>query len=117
MLKLTLPELDDFYADLVKHPNVAPSPDRGWGHVGPSRAGHFVKMIHNGIEYGLMEAHAEGFAIPKGAHAFDLDTHQIAEIWRDGSVVRSWSLDLITKATAQNPEMKGLRLGSRLRAG
>jgi 6-phosphogluconate dehydrogenase len=87
---------------------LAPSPDRGWGHVGPSGAGHFVKMIHNGIEYGLMEAYAEGFAILKGAHAFDLDTHQIAEIWRDGSVVRSWLLDLIAMATAQNPEMKGI---------
>ena len=87
---------------------LAPSPDRGWGHVGPSGAGHFVKMIHNGIEYGLMEAYAEGFAILKGAHAFDLDTNQIAEIWRDGSVVRSWLLDLIAKATAQNPEMKGI---------
>jgi 6-phosphogluconate dehydrogenase len=87
---------------------LAPSPDRGWGHVGPSGAGHFVKMIHNGIEYGLMEAYAEGFAILKGVHVFDLDTHQIAEIWRDGSVVRSWLLDLIAAATAQNPEMKGI---------
>jgi len=87
---------------------LAPSPDRGWGHVGPSGAGHFVKMIHNGIEYGLMEAYAEGFAILKGTPAFGLDTHQIAEIWRDGSVVRSWLLDLIAAATAQNPEMKGI---------
>jgi 6-phosphogluconate dehydrogenase len=86
---------------------LAPSPDRGWGHVGPSGAGHFAKMIHNGIEYGLMEAYAEGFAILKRSHAFDLDTHQVAEIWRDGSVVRSWLLDLIATATAQNPEMKG----------
>ena len=87
---------------------LAPSPDRGWGHVGPSGAGHFVKMIHNGIEYGLMEAYAEGFAILKGVHAFDLDTHQVADIWRDGSVVRSWLLELIAMATAQNPEMKGI---------
>jgi 6-phosphogluconate dehydrogenase len=87
---------------------LAPSPDRGWGHVGPSGAGHFVKMIHNGIEYGLMESYAEGFAILKGVHAFDLDTHQIAEIWRDGSVIRSWLLDLIATATAQNPEMEGI---------
>ncbi|HJQ96006.1 MAG TPA: decarboxylating 6-phosphogluconate dehydrogenase [Acidimicrobiia bacterium] len=87
---------------------LAPSPDRGWGRVGPSGAGHFVKMIQNGIEYGLMEAYAEGFAILKGVQAFDLDTHQIAEIWRDGSVVRSWLLDLIAMATAQNPEMEGI---------
>jgi 6-phosphogluconate dehydrogenase len=87
---------------------LAPSPDRGWGHVGPSGAGHFAKMIHNGIEYGLMEAYAEGFAILKRSNAFDLDTHQVAEIWRDGSVVRSWLLDLIAMATAQNPEMKGI---------
>ncbi|HJQ75976.1 MAG TPA: hypothetical protein VJ948_01805 [Acidimicrobiia bacterium] len=87
---------------------LAPSPDRGWGHVEPSGAGHFVKMIHNGIEHGLMEAHAQGFAILKGVQAFDLDTDQIADIWRDGSVVRSWLLDLIAMATAQDPEMRGI---------
>lgn len=88
--------------------DLAPAPDRGWGHVGPSGAGHFVKMIHNGIEYGLMEAYAEGFSILRGMRSFDLDTRQIAEIWRNGSVVRSWLLDLIAAALEENPEMEGI---------
>jgi 6-phosphogluconate dehydrogenase len=77
---------------------LAPSPDTGWGHVGPSGAGHFVKMVHNGIEYGLMEAYAEGFALMRAKDDFDLDLGQVAEIWRDGSVVRSWLLDLTAAA-------------------
>lgn len=81
---------------------LAPAPDRGWGHVGPSGAGHFVKMIHNGIEYGLMQAYAEGFEIMYKKEAFDLDLHQIAEIWRYGSVVRSWLLDLAAAALAED---------------
>ena len=68
--------------------SLAPAVDKGWGHVGPSGAGHFVKMIHNGIEYGMMQAYAEGFEIMKAKTALDLDLHQIAEIWRFGSVVR-----------------------------
>ena len=68
---------------------LAPAPDRGWGHVGPSGAGHFVKMIHNGIEYGMMQAYAEGFEVMKQKEELELDVHQIAEIWRHGSVVRS----------------------------
>ncbi|MFQ5947954.1 MAG: phosphogluconate dehydrogenase (NAD(+)-dependent, decarboxylating) [Acidimicrobiia bacterium] len=87
---------------------LAPGPDRGWGHVGPSGAGHFVKMIHNGIEYGLMQAYAEGFAIMKEKRDLDLDMHQIAQIWRHGSVVRSWLLDLTADALADNPEMEGI---------
>src|SRR5919106_5045061 len=71
------------------------APPDGWAHVGPSGAGHFTKMVHNGIEYGLMQAYAEGFEILKGSKVFpDLDLHQIAEVWRHGSVVRSWLLDL-----------------------
>jgi 6-phosphogluconate dehydrogenase len=77
---------------------LAPAPDKGWGHVGPSGAGHFVKMVHNGIEYGMMQALAEGFAIMKSKSDFNLDMHQIAEIWRHGSVVRSWLLDLTARA-------------------
>jgi 6-phosphogluconate dehydrogenase len=77
---------------------LAPAADKGWGHVGPAGAGHFVKMIHNGIEYGLMEAYAEGFEIMHAKKDFDLDLHQVAEIWRYGSVVRSWLLDLTTNA-------------------
>ncbi|CAN5827896.1 decarboxylating 6-phosphogluconate dehydrogenase [soil metagenome] len=74
--------------------SLAPAPDRGWAHVGPSGAGHFVKMIHNGIEYGLMQAYAEGFAVMRAKRELDLDLSAIAEVWRHGSVVRSWLLDL-----------------------
>jgi len=87
---------------------LAPAPDRGWGHVGPVGAGHFTKMIHNGIEYGLMQAYAEGFSILQRKREFDLDLHQVAEIWRHGSVVRSWLLDLTARALDQNPTMKGI---------
>ena len=73
---------------------LAPSPDRGWIHCGPAGAGHFVKMIHNGIEYGMMEAYAEGLSIMKAKSEFDLDLAAITEMWRHGSVVRSWLLDL-----------------------
>ncbi len=88
---------------------LAPSPDRGWGHVGPSGAGHFVKMVHNGIEYGLMQAYAEGFAILKEKRDFALDLHQVAAIWRYGSVVRSWLLELTEQALAQNPGLDGIQ--------
>ncbi len=87
---------------------LAPAPDRGWGHVGPSGAGHFTKMVHNGIEYGLMQSYAEGFAILKRKADLRLDVHQIAEIWRFGSVVRSWLLDLIARALAENKELTGI---------
>src|SRR5690606_343440 len=73
---------------------LAPGKETGWGHVGPVGAGHFTKMVHNGIEYGLMQAYAEGFSILGHKKEFDLDLHQVAEIWRTGSVVRSWLLDL-----------------------
>jgi 6-phosphogluconate dehydrogenase len=73
---------------------LAPSPERGWLHCGPPGSGHFVKMIHNGIEYGMMQAFAEGFALMKNKAGFDLDVAAIAETWRHGSVVRSWLLDL-----------------------
>ena len=88
---------------------LAPAPDKGWGHVGPVGAGHFVKMVHNGIEYGLMQAYAEGFEIMRRKDEFGLDLHQIAEIWRHGSVVRSWLLDLISHALAENPELEGIK--------
>jgi 6-phosphogluconate dehydrogenase len=87
---------------------LAPAPDLGWGHVGPSGAGHFVKMIHNGIEYGLMQAYAEGFALMQRKTEFDLDLHQVAEIWRHGSVVRSWLLDLTARALDENPTLDGI---------
>jgi len=87
---------------------LAPAPDRGWGHVGPSGAGHFVKMVHNGVEYGLMQAYAEGFELMSHKTEFGLDLHQIAEIWRYGSVVRSWLLDLAANALAENPTLDGI---------
>jgi 6-phosphogluconate dehydrogenase len=76
------------------------APDDGYAHVGPSGAGHFVKMVHNGIEYGLMQAYAEGFEIMK-ASEFDVDLHEVAGIWRYGSVVRSWLLELLYDAFEQ----------------
>ena len=87
---------------------LAPAPDRGWGRVGPVGSGHFAKMIHNGIEYGLMQAYAEGFSILQHKREFGLDLHQIAEIWRYGSVVRSWLLDLTADALEKNPTMDGI---------
>jgi len=87
---------------------LAPAKDKGWGHVGPSGSGHFVKMVHNGIEYGLMQAYAEGFELMHRKTGFGLDLHQIAEIWRDGSVVRSWLLDLTARALAENPTLEGI---------
>jgi 6-phosphogluconate dehydrogenase len=87
---------------------LAPAPNRGWGRVGPVGSGHFTKMIHNGIEYGLMQAYAEGFSILQHKHDFGLDLHQIAEIWRHGSVVRSWLLDLTADALDKNPTMTGI---------
>ncbi len=87
---------------------LAPSANQGWGHVGPAGAGHFVKMVHNGIEYGLMQAYAEGFTIMEKKESLDLNLPQIAEIWRYGSVVRSWLLDLTADALKQNPTLDGL---------
>ena len=87
---------------------LAPTPETGWGHVGPSGAGHFAKMIHNGIEYGMMQAYAEGFAILKHKQAMDFDLGALAEIWRHGSVVQSWLLDLTADALKKNPQMDGI---------
>lgn len=88
---------------------LAPAADKGWAHVGPSGAGHFVKMVHNGIEYGMMQAYAEGFEILRAKREFDLDLHQIAQLWRHGSVVRSWLLDLTANALAEDQELSDLR--------
>jgi 6-phosphogluconate dehydrogenase len=87
---------------------LAPATDKGWGHVGPPGSGHFVKMIHNGIEYGMMQAYAEGFTIMETKKEFALNLPQIAQIWRYGSVVRSWLLDLTADALGKNPTLKGL---------
>jgi 6-phosphogluconate dehydrogenase len=87
---------------------LAPAPDKGWGHVGPAGSGHFVKMIHNGIEYGMMQAYAEGFTILEKKEEMNLNLPQIAQIWRYGSVVRSWLLDLTADALCKNPALEGL---------
>ncbi|MBZ0280643.1 MAG: decarboxylating 6-phosphogluconate dehydrogenase [Anaerolineae bacterium] len=88
---------------------LAPAADQGWGHVGPTGSGHFVKMVHNGIEYGMMQAYAEGFEILRAKKEFDLDLHQVAELWRVGSVVRSWLLDLTANALKENPNLDGIK--------
>lgn len=85
------------------------APRDGYAHVGPVGAGHFVKMIHNGIEYGMMQAYAEGFAVLQANRQFDLDVHQIAQIWNHGSVVRSWLLELITHALSSDPQLTRIR--------
>ena len=87
---------------------LAPSPGQGYGHVGPNGAGHFVKMVHNGVEYGLMQAYAEGFELVQAKREFDLDSSQIAEIWRRGSVVRSWLLDLAASALREDSKLEGV---------
>ncbi len=88
---------------------LAPGADKGWGHVGPSGSGHFVKMVHNGIEYGMMQAYAEGFEIMKARKDFGLDLYQISEIWRYGSVVRSWLLDLTANALKEDQELADIK--------
>jgi 6-phosphogluconate dehydrogenase len=84
---------------------LAPAPDQGWGHMGPSGSGHYVKMVHNGIEYGMMQAYAEGFEIMRAKKDLNLDVAQIAEAWRYGTVVRSWLLDLAAAALKNDPEL------------
>ncbi|MGV6487054.1 phosphogluconate dehydrogenase (NAD(+)-dependent, decarboxylating) [Stenotrophomonas bentonitica] len=87
---------------------LAPAEDRGWVHAGPSGAGHFCKMVHNGIEYGMMQAYAEGFALMQRKTEFNLDLGQVAAAWQHGSVVRSWLLDLSADALARNPQLDGI---------
>jgi 6-phosphogluconate dehydrogenase len=85
------------------------APEGGYAHVGPSGAGHFVKMVHNGIEYGLMQAYAEGFDLLRGVDDFDLDLGQIAALWQHGSVVRSWLLELLERAFEEEPGLEQIR--------
>ncbi|HXS73400.1 MAG TPA: decarboxylating 6-phosphogluconate dehydrogenase [Rhodanobacteraceae bacterium] len=87
---------------------LAPAKDQGWGRVGPCGSGHFTKMVHNGIEYGLMQAYAEGLSVLKHKQEFNLDLEQITQIWRYGSVVRSWLLDLTADALKKNPNLEGI---------
>jgi 6-phosphogluconate dehydrogenase len=85
------------------------APENGYAHVGPPGAGHFVKMVHNGIEYGLMEAYAEGFELMHAAEPFELDLAQIASLWQHGSVVRSWLLELLHRAFEADPGLEQIR--------
>lgn len=87
---------------------LAPGPDKGWGRVGPCGAGHYVKMVHNGIEYGIMQAYAEGLDLFRHKTEFGLDLLQITRIWQYGSVVRSWLLDLTVDALSKNPALEGI---------
>jgi 6-phosphogluconate dehydrogenase len=87
---------------------LAPGPTQGWGRMGPVGSGHFVKMVHNGIEYGMMQAYAEGFAVLQAKTDFALDLHQVADVWRYGSVIRSWLLELTEAALEENPTLQGI---------
>lgn len=88
--------------------SLAPAKDKGWGHVGPAGAGHYVKMVHNGIEYGMMQAFAEGFELLEAKEEMNLDLQQVSEIWQHGSVVRSWLLDLIADAMKSDSKLSSL---------
>jgi 6-phosphogluconate dehydrogenase len=101
------PEVVELVRPLLE--SLAPAPDTGWGHVGPHGAGHFTKMVHNGIEYGLMQAYAEGFEIMKAKKDFALDLAQVAHIWQKGSVVRSWLLDLTARALDQDGDLSEIK--------
>jgi 6-phosphogluconate dehydrogenase len=87
---------------------LAPAPDRGWLHCGPSGAGHFTKMVHNGIEYGLMQAYAEGLALLRAKEDLQLDVAKIAESWRHGTVIRSWLLDLTAEFLAEDASLESI---------
>jgi 6-phosphogluconate dehydrogenase len=87
---------------------LAPGPSEGWGHVGPSGAGHYAKMVHNGIEYGLMQAYAEGFEILQTG-AYDFDLKQLCDIWNSGGVIRSWLLELAGNAFSEDPDLDELQ--------
>jgi 6-phosphogluconate dehydrogenase len=100
-------------ADVVKRlapifQTLAPEPEKGWGRVGPAGSGHFVKMVHNGIEYGIMQAYAEGLDLLRHKKEFDLDLLQVSKIWQFGSVIRSWLLDLTVDALDKNPTLEGI---------
>lgn len=88
---------------------LAPAADRGWAHAGPVGAGHFSKMVHNGIEYGMMQAYAEGFALLKGKQEFNLDLAQLSELWRHGSVVQSWLLDLMADFLKEDQQLENIQ--------
>jgi 6-phosphogluconate dehydrogenase len=100
-------------ADVVKRlspifETLAPGPQKGWGRVGPPGSGHYVKMVHNGIEYAIMQAYAEGLDVLRHKTEFNLDLLQIGKIWQFGSVIRSWLLDLTVDALSKNPTLEGI---------
>jgi len=99
-------EVADVLTPILKA--LAPADDRGWAHVGPVGSGHFTKMIHNGIEYGMMQAMAEGLDLIKGKEEFNLDLAEITELWRHGSVVRSWLLDLTADALKGDQQLQDI---------
>jgi len=88
---------------------LALAPENGYAHVGPTGAGHYVKMVHNGIEYGMLQAYAEGYEILHGSKLFQIDLHQVAGVWNHGSVVRSWLNELAERAFAGDPQLADLR--------
>ena len=101
----------DAYAVRVIEPvlrSLAPAPDRGWVHCGPAGSGHFTKMVHNGIEYGMMQAYAEGLALMQAKTELQLDLPRITEAWRHGTVIRSWLLDLTAEFLAQDATLESI---------
>jgi len=101
------PEVVDMMRPVFE--TLAPGADKGWGRMGPHGSGHFVKMIHNGIEYGMMQAYAEGFSIMKAKEEFGLDLAQISHVWQYGSVVRSWLLDLAANALDEDTKLDNIK--------
>lgn len=100
------PEIFARFEPVVK--TLAPGPDRGYGLVGSAGAGHYAKMIHNGIEYGMMQALAEGFEILGKKREYEFDLHQVGEVWQHGSVIVSWLLDLAVRALEEDPDLSAL---------
>jgi 6-phosphogluconate dehydrogenase len=100
------PKSIEIFAPVAKV--LAPHPENGWLHCGPSGAGHYAKMVHNGIEYGMMQALAEGFALLAARKELDIDPARLAETWRHGSVVRSWLLDLCAGILKDNETLSGI---------
>jgi 6-phosphogluconate dehydrogenase len=100
------PKSIEIFAPVAKA--LAPHPENGWLHCGPSGAGHYAKMVHNGIEYGMMQALAEGFALLTARKELDIDPARLAETWRHGSVVRSWLLDLCAGILKDNESLSGI---------
>ncbi len=100
---------DDTYVKRLEPAFITLAPEDGYLHCGPVGSGHYVKMVHNGVEYGMMQAYAEGFQIMASKTEFGLDMHKIAAVWNHGSVVRSWLLELAEEAFAQDPKLDQIK--------